>query len=100
MIELLNEKWPHVVMKVDTDDYFDQFQVVRKLESDGVGFKRSGKRTKWFGSLKDFDLVKGKLQQKVRSWIAHNNVFDGITDRILIWHAHFTKKFSPTPLQL
>jgi hypothetical protein len=68
VVEIFNDEMPHAVMKVDTDDYFDKHKVVQKLESDGAGgFKTIGGTTKWFGSLKDFDLVKGKLNQEVRN---------------------------------
>jgi len=72
VVEIFNDHMPYAV-KVDTDDYFDKSKVVRKLESDGAGgFKTGGGTTKWFGSLKDFDLIKGRLNQEVRKWISHD----------------------------
>ena len=93
VVEILNDEMPHAVMKVDTDDYLDKYKVVRKLESDGAGgFKTGGGTTNWFGSLKDFDLIKGKLRHEVRNNISHDQIFD-INSRILIGGAHFTKNF-------
>ena len=58
-------EWPHAVMKVDTDEYFDRSKFVWKLEGDGgVGFRRS--RNVSVGTLAEFNLIEGKLDEEVR----------------------------------
>jgi len=58
--------WPHAVMKVFTDDYFDKGNFVRKLESDGSGgFKRGDAALQWVGTVGEFNLIKGKLTDEV-----------------------------------
>jgi len=58
-------KWPHAVLKVDTDDYFGRSKHVWKLEGDGaVGFKIGtvGQLPK---TLAEFTLIEGKLDEEV-----------------------------------
>ena len=58
--------WPHAVMKVFTDDYFDKGNFVRKLESDcSGGFKRGDGALQWVGTVGEFNLIKGKLTDEV-----------------------------------
>jgi len=57
-------EWPHAVMKVDTNEYFDRSKFVWKLEDDGgVGFRRSA--SVFVGTLAEYNLIEGKLDEEV-----------------------------------